>query len=303
MDANLERILDTTAILLFFGLPVSTAVGGAVFVPWRRPYWTLRHIGAMLARHGWVLAGLVGMLVPMFIESTLDPIMDRLHGLDFTPLFLHMEHGFHQWLQSSLRPAQPLLQPLLTTAYVAGYPFLIILTPVLGIWLDNRPLGRRGLGAYAICYALAVPFYLFFPVQEAWYAYNTCPPGGAADLAACNQGVVQNLAIQYPFVLKNIYAYNELNNCFPSLHTAISVALAAVAWRSGAPRRFAVFAAVLAGLIVASTIYLGVHWVSDVVAGLLLAALVVKLVERLWPGAPAPSAPDPPTPDPPAAAG
>ena len=94
---------------------------------------------------------------------------------------------------------------------------------------------------------------------------------------------MQNLAIQYPLVLKNIYAYNELNNCFPSLHTAISTAMAGVAWRSGAPRRYVAFSTILAACIVFSTIYLGVHWVSDVVAGLLLAALVVKLSERFWP--------------------
>ena len=294
MNDNLQRILDTTAILLFFALPVSVALGGVFFVPWTRRYWNLGHAARMLARHGWVVAGLIGMLVPEFIESTADPVVDRITGFEFTHVFHSLESGFHPWLQGSLSGLQWFLQPVLTTAYVAGYPAIIIFTPMLGVWLDRGVLARRALGAYALAYAFALPFYLFFPVKEVWYSYGTCV-GDPTDLAACNHGAVQNLAIHYPFVLKNIYAYNELNNCFPSLHTAISVAMAAVAWRTGAPRRYVVFSSVLAGAIVVSTIYLGIHWVSDVVAGLLLAALVSKLVERFWPMpspemAPAPAA-------------
>lgn len=289
---NLQRILDTTAILLFFALPLTVLAGGALFVPWKRRFWNLAHWTQMLARHGWVVAGLVLMLFPAFLVSVLDPVIYDLLGVDFTNIFVNLEGGFHHWLQSSLSGLQWFLQPVLATAYVAGYPVLIILTPMLGVWLDKGILARRALGAYALCFAFALPFYLFFPVQETWYAYNTCPPGMPMDLAACNNGEVQNLAIQYPFVLKNIYAYNELNNCFPSLHTAISVAMATVAWRTGAPRRYVAFAATLSALIVASTIYLGVHWVADVVAGLLLVPLVVKLVERFWPQAEQVPAPD-----------
>jgi membrane-associated phospholipid phosphatase len=288
---NLERILDTTVILVFFAMPTTIALGGAIFVPWQRAYWSLKHGSRMLLRHGWVLAGLVAMLVPMFIESQLDPYITQALGLDFTPYLRSLEDGLHQGIQESLRPAQPVLKPILATAYVLGYPVLIILTPALGVWLDKGILARRALAAYALCYAFAIPFYVFFPVNEVWYAYNTCPPG-VFDLAACNQGTVQNLAVQFPFVNENIYAYNEINNCFPSLHTAMSVALAAVAWRSGAPRRYAAFAVATATLIVVATVYLGIHWVIDVVAGLALAALVVRLVERHWPD-PGPEVPAP----------
>jgi membrane-associated phospholipid phosphatase len=269
---NLQRILDTTAILLFFALPVTVMVGGLLFVPWQRRYWNLQHWTRMLATHGWVIVGLVFMLVPAFIESTIDPIMDELHGLEFTGFFMGVEAGLHPWLQAALADVQFILRPLLTAAYVGGYPVLIILTPFLGIWLNERILARRALGAYALSFAFALPFYLFFPVREVWHAYDPT-----------NQGAVQNLAIQYDWVHNHIYAYNELNNCFPSLHTAISVAMAAVAWRSGAPKSYVVFATALAGLIVVSTVYLGIHWVLDVVAGLVLAAIVVRLVERLWP--------------------
>lgn len=269
---NLQRILDTTAILLFFALPLTVALGGAIFVPWARRFWTLAHFSRMLGRHGWVLVGLVLMLVPSYIESAVDPIIDAILGVDFTNILYNLEDGLHQRLQQGLVGMQWLLQPLLATMYVAGFPVLLILTPVLGVWLDHGLLARRALGAYALCFAFALPFYLFFPVREVWHYYDPM-----------NQGEVVNLAIQYQWIHEHIYAYNEINNCFPSLHTAISTCMAAVAWRTGAPRSYVVFATLVAICIVLSTIYLGVHWVTDVVAGLLLAALVVKLVERFWP--------------------
>ncbi|MCA1819802.1 MAG: phosphatase PAP2 family protein, partial [Halobacteriales archaeon] len=247
LDDNLQRILDTTAILLFFALPTTVALGGVFFVPWRREYWSLRHLSRMLARHGWVVAGLILMLIPEFIESMVDPIVDNVLQADYTHLLAGPEAGFHHWLQSGLLPLQPVLKPALTAAYVAGYPAIIIFTPMLGVWLDRGVLARRSLGVYAMSFALALPFYLFFPVREVWHWY-----GGDA-----NAGSVQNLAIQYAWVREHIYAYNELNNCFPSLHTAISVGLAAVAWRTGAPRRYVIFATTLAAAIVFSTLYLG----------------------------------------------
>ena len=42
-------------------------------------------------------------------------------------------------------------------------------------------------------------------------------------------------------------------------------------------------APLLAGSIVAATMYLGIHWATDVVAGALLAALCVTLVRRSVP--------------------
>jgi membrane-associated phospholipid phosphatase len=70
-------------------------------------------------------------------------------------------------------------------------------------------------------------------------------------------------------------------DCFPSLHTALSgVSLYyAWRWRSFLPwgRLWLVIYAILAVSIWASTIYLRQHWVGDVFAGWLLAALVVVL--------------------------
>jgi membrane-associated phospholipid phosphatase len=267
MPDGVTGTLDTTAVLLFFALPMSVAVGGVLFVPWRRRHWNLATWTEALLRDGWVVAGLVLMLVPEVIESQLDPLLTRHLGLDFTPLAAALDGGLHVRLQALL--PQPWLHALFTFAYVAGYPFLIIFTPMLGIWMGRGALARRALGAYALCYAVALPFYLFFPVREVW-AYDAR---------------VQNVATSYDWVRTHLYSFNEINNCFPSLHTAIAAAMAGVAWR-GPSRRYRHLSWALAAMIAFSTVYLGIHWVVDVAAGLVLAAVAVFLVGRWWPESP-----------------
>lgn len=264
MPDGVTGTLDTTAVLLFFALPMSVVVGGVLFVPWQRRHWNLAAWTRALARDGWVVAGLVLMLVPEVIESQVDPWLTRHLGLDFTRFAAAFDGDLHVRLQALL--PQPSLHALFTFAYVAGYPFLIIFTPMLGIWMGRGALARRALGAYALCYAVALPFYLFFPVQEVW-RYDPR---------------VQNIATSYEWVAAHLYSFNELNNCFPSLHTAISAAMAGVAWH-GPSRRYRHLAWALAALILFSTVYLGIHWVADVVAGLVLAAAAVHLVGRWWP--------------------
>lgn len=267
MPDGVTGTLDTTAVLVFFALPMSVAIGGALFVPWQRRHWNLATWTQALLRDGWVLAGLVLMLVPPVIQSQLDPFITRFLGLDFTAWAAALDGDLHARLQAAL--PQRWMHAVFTFAYVAGYPFLIIFTTMLGIWMGRGAMARRALGAYAFCYAAALPFYIFVPVQEVW-AYD---------------GRVQNIATSYQWVADHLYSFNELNNCFPSLHTAISVAMAGVAWR-GPSRGYRHASWVLAAMIVFSTVYLGIHWIVDVVAGLALAAVAVRLAGRWWPDAP-----------------
>jgi membrane-associated phospholipid phosphatase len=269
MPDGLSGTLDTTAVLLFFALPLSVALGGALFIPWRRRWWNLDHFAAVLARHGWVVAGLVLMLVPPVLQSQVDPFITAWLGYDLTPALAAMDGNLHQELQAALQG--DFLRHLFTFVYVAGYPFLIIFTVMHAVWLDRRALARRALGAYAACYAMALPFYLFFPVREVWHFHDPA-----------NQGAVVNLAIQNLWVKEHLYSFNEINNCFPSLHTGISAAMAGVAWASPS-RAYRYAAAAMAAAIAFSTIYLGIHWVLDVAAGFAVAAIAVVLVHRIWP--------------------
>lgn len=266
--------ITTALLLVLVALPAATLGGAAILLPFDRARWRASHVRRMLQRHGVVPAGLILMLVPEVIESQLDPLLTAQLPTWWregpTAFFASLEGTFHADLQAALPWSW--MEVLFTVVYVAGYPFLIIVCIMLPVWTDHGRLARRTLVAYAMSFAIALPFYLLFPVNEVWYHVDPA-----------NQGPVRNVINDFPLVRQHLYSFNDLNNCFPSLHTAISVALAALVWRSTMPRRLRVTVAGLAAGIVFATMYLGIHWVADVVAGLALAALVVWLARRWVP--------------------
>jgi hypothetical protein len=295
MGDSIGGALSTVALLVFVALPGFTALTNLLFLPRGGPWWTFAHAKRVLRRHGLAVAAVVAMLVPENLESLVDPkVTAALPWRDAPTAFIaSYEHGFHAWLQSL--PGLQALTPLWAAIYLLGFPYLIVAATTHAVWLDDGVRARRAAGAYALCFAFALPFYLFLPVNEVWCHYGSVDAAGMCQ----NDGAVQQLAMRIPFVRANLYAFNEINNCFPSLHTAIPVALALVS--RGVPR-FGRFAAVLAGLIVFTTQALGIHWLTDVAAGLLLAFAVNRLVRRIWPDPPTPAATPTPLPPPAGAA-
>lgn len=257
----------TAALLVFAALPGSVLLGRLLWVPWTRELWSPRRLWRMAKRHGVVALGLVAMLAPEILESQVDPGLTRRLGVDFT--------GWAQaigppHLSAALQAAAPWgwFRAAIVAVYVCGYPFLIAAVPLTLAWMDDGPRARQGLAVYALCYVAALPFYLFVPVREVW-----TQPGEAP-----------NLILAHEWVARHLYSFNDVNNCFPSLHTAISVGLAAVAAGSGR-RRMARIVAGLAAAIVFATLFLSIHWPVDVAAGLLLAWGAAAVARRLFPSA------------------
>jgi len=70
--------------------------------------------------------------------------------------------------------------------------------------------------------------------------------------------------------------FSGMNNCFPSLHTSLSLTMALLATLTPY-KRLARVLQVSAGLIILSTLYLGIHWLTDVIGGVFTAVVAVSL--------------------------
>lgn len=123
---------------------------------------------------------------------------------------------------------------------------------------DFKKMLRYGLSGHIVQVFLITPFYLMFHLQEVWYIL------GHPD------GLARNLSPQA--------AAGVALNCFPSMHTSIAFAMFLLVLREKSkPFRYVWGFFCLS--VIFSTMYLEIHWVIDVFAGLLLAYGTVKLVD------------------------
>lgn len=162
------------------------------------------------------------------------------------------------WIQENLR--HPALDPVVTaiTSLGNGGIFWILLTVLLLLFKKTRKIG--------ICCALGLIF----------------------DLLAVNIVIKPLVGRVRPYVtLDAIVPLGHLpgDHSFPSGHSAGSFAAAWALYRS-ARRRYGVPALVLAALIALSRLYVGVHYPTDVLAGIVIGILVGELGaragKRIW---------------------
>lgn len=99
----------------------------------------------------------------------------------------------------------------------------------------------------------------------------------------CNLTVKPLIARTRPWlVVEGLRALVEEHdpNSFPSGHTCAAFAAAGIWWR-GLPRRWGVPVLILAALMGVSRLYVGVHYLSDVLVGALLGSVCAWVIWRI----------------------
>lgn len=190
--------------------------------------------------------------------------MSRIINLNITHSIAAFEGEFVAVIQSF---ETELLTEYFSVVYIYGYVFLLVFPLLAYVALSDRTTLKQLIVAYSLNYVIGLTLYIIF------IAYG---PRNYDPLVF--QNLLYDTHGQYQFLTGEV---NSPMNVFPSLHTSLSatVALFAYKTREEYPYWLAV-ATVLAVSVVISTMYLGIHWATDVFFGLLLAGLCVSLAER-----------------------
>ncbi len=230
-----------------------------------RPAWVrtrVRDVAPYLGVLALVLLINKGLQVP--IER-----VSRTYGIEATPVLYAIEGDTVAWFQG-LFPG--ILLAYFVAVYTVGYA-VVLVSPAVVYFFGRtvRPI-RRLLVAYAVNYAVAVPLYA---AVVAYGPRNVDRAGGSTSADATLLDFV-------PEITAITVHINSNTNVFPSLHTSLSVTVLLLAWTTRAefPRWF-VLATVLAGSVVVSTMALGIHWVTDVGAGIALAFVAMTVATRV----------------------
>ena len=212
-------------------------------------------------------------LYKFLIDQHNEPMKARVGG------YTHWVHGlegvFTLWAQEAFRSA--LLTDILSFHYLFVYQFIIWFSPMYFILVRDHVMADKAALNYLVIYLLAVPLYLFFNVEVT----SSYIPGMEALLYHDNWFI--------EFATNN----DPMDNGVPSLHFGLPVGLLILnrlhvrdlgisikEWRH---REFDLFIQLNLVIYFFSIQYLGIHWILDIIPGVLLAAICAMFVHAWQP--------------------
>jgi DNA-binding SARP family transcriptional activator/membrane-associated phospholipid phosphatase len=233
-------------------------------------------------------AGLTALLAALFAfnlaETTVEGWLEHRLPL-IGALRLQASRAAH-WFEGHLSfDYHDLANPVAVVGYSASYFFIFpALVAAVGVSLALRS-GIRPYRVFAtailINYLVSLPFFLFFPVPERW-SYSGSGAVVLSDLWSTR-------------LIDMIRPMSGLDNSFPSSHVSITVVAILLAFLFALRFRWTVL--FLGLTVITATFVLGIHWLTDLVAGaasgVLAVSLAILLDRRLAARQPAPARPGP----------
>ena len=200
------------------------------------------------------LAGVVGSYASSKVVFSLYPIDRFLWGFNLTG-----------WVQSTFYSTT--MTQVASFFYTLHFPLVVITSASL--WYFNRQLFGKYTVAMIITSYAALATFVLAPTAPPWYqgiAVNLYQSTGAAVL---------------PNALSSAISMIESDQfaAFPSLHTAYTTIFCYFMVKLD--RRLAFVAVPVTGAILFSTLYLGQHYLIDLIGGAAYALVPILIIEKL----------------------
>ena len=212
-------------------------------------------------------------LFKFLIDQHNEPMKARIGG--YTHWIHGLEGDFTLWAQEAFR--NDLLTDLLSGHYILIYLFLIWFSPMYFILVRDHKMADKAALNYLVIYLLAVPLYLFLNVEVT----SSFIPGMDA--------LLYHDSWYLEFVTNN----DPMDNGIPSLHFGLPVGLLiinrlhvrelGISIREWRHREFDLFIQLNLVIYLFSIQYLGIHWIVDIVPGVILAVICAVFVHAWQP--------------------
>ena len=207
------------------------------------------------------------------IDQHNEAIKPRVGG--FTHVVHDIEGEITIWAQERFKGE--LLTDVLSFHYLFVYLFIIWFSPIYYILSRDEAMADKAVLNYVVIYVLAVPLYLFFNIEVT----SSFVPG------------MEALLYHEAWYLFFFTEVDPLDNGIPSLHIGIpicllitnrlhvrSLGISISQWKH---REYDLFLLLNVPIYLFSIQYLGIHWISDIIPGIVLAVICAVFSHNLQP--------------------
>jgi len=237
--------------MIILGILLLFVIGFAVFIPRRNYPKNMMDLLQRLKNYRVLIALIIIIVAIQLIEiNVIDSYATAFVGQDYASLIHSFEGDCAIWFsQFWVTPAVYFF----ISIYFIIYIFTLWFTPFSFIFSNEKRAIKIFTYGLLLIYLIAFPFYLFFPVTNVYTYY----------------GITSTIQMTVPSIEQFFYSTTTVNNCFPSLHVALAIFIAESAWLTKW-KLYRYFTTITAVLVIIAVIYLGIHWITDVVGGGLL---------------------------------
>ena len=257
-------VLLSVILRLVFWVGVMCFIAGIALIGPRRLYEVAHEVVPILRDAKVPIAGLLVVLVASAVGRGALQTLSELVGFELTGAIFALEGNFVGWIQANFVTTEATIY--FSWIYIYGYVFLLVFPFIAYAALPKTTMFKRLIVAYALNYAIGLVIYTLV------FAHGPRNLDVATSLLYSFNPDFQALTSEV----------NENTNVFPSLHTSLAVTAGVFGILTRREYPIWVWLSVwLAVSVMISTMYLGIHWLIDVIAGIGLALACVYLSYRL----------------------